>query len=395
MLGYSKKELMSMKFPEYTYPEDLDSDLKQRKLLISGAIDNFVMEKRYIHKNGEIVWINLYVSGVKDESNTLVSLLVMVKDITRRKQMEKLVNQSTDKLVNINKKLNIEIGDCEKAEIKLENINKILNIEIDDYEKAEIKLENINKILNIEIDDYEKAEIKLENLIDELKISNIELEQFAYVSSHDLKEPLRMITSFLQLLQKKYADTLDEDANEFINYAMDGAKRLDLLINDLLEFSQIGSLERELKYLDSEKIVELVLINLKPLIQDNNVKITYDSLPSIYANDQQIIQLFQNLISNAIKYRGEKNPEIHISSNKLDNEYIFSVKDNGIGIDKKHLEQIFTIFQRLHTRGEYAGTGIGLAISEKIVQQHHGKIWAESELGKGTTFYFTIPDRNY
>ena len=189
--------------------------------------------------------------------------------------------------------------------------------------------------------------------------------------------------------------TLDEDANEFINYALDGAKRLDLLINDLLEFSQIGSLERELKYLDSEKIVELILINLKPLIQDNNVKITYDSLPSIYANDQQILQLFQNLISNAIKYRGEKNPEIHISSNKLDNEYIFSVKDNGIGIDKKHLEQIFTIIPTLTHKGKYAGTGIGLAISEKIVQQHHGKIWAESELGKGTTFYFTIPNRNY
>jgi chemotaxis family two-component system sensor kinase Cph1 len=204
-----------------------------------------------------------------------------------------------------------------------------------------------------------------------------------------------MITSFLQLLQKKYADNLDENANEFINFAIDGAKRLDLLINDLLEFSRIGSQERELKYLNSEKIVELVLINLKLLIQDNNVKITRDPLPSIYANDQQIVQLFQNLISNAIKYRSEKNPEIHISSNKLDNEYIFSVKDNGIGIDKKHLEQIFTIFQRLHTRGKYAGTGIGLAISEKIVQQHHGKIWAESKLGKGTTFYFTLPNRNY
>jgi chemotaxis family two-component system sensor kinase Cph1 len=363
--------------------------------LISGAIDNFVMEKRYVHKNGEIVWINLYVSGIKDESNTLVSMLVMVKDITKRKQIEKLVNQRTDKLVNINKKLNIEIDDCEKAEIKLGNINKILNVEIDDYEKAEIKLGNINKILNVEIDDYEKAEIKLENLIDELKISNIELEQFAYISSHDLKEPLRMITSFLQLLQKKYADNLDENANEFINFAIDGAKRLDLLINDLLEFSRIGSQERELKYLNSEKIVELVLINLKLLIQDNNVKITRDPLPSIYANDQQIVQLFQNLISNAIKYRSEKNPEIHISSNKLDNKYIFSVKDNGIGIDKKHLEQIFTIFQRLHTRGKYAGTGIGLAISEKIVQQHHGKIWAESKLGKGTTFYFTLPNRNY
>ena len=216
MLGYSKKELLSMKFPEYTHPEDLEADLKQRKLLISGAIDNFVMEKRYIHKDGEIVWVNLYVSAVKDQSDTLVSMLVMVEDITKRKQMEKLVNQRTDKLVNINKILNVEIDDYAKAEIKLENINKILNVEIDDYEKAEIKLENINKILNVEIDDYENAEIKLENLIDKLKISNIELEQFAYVSSHDLKEPLRMITSFLQLLKKNYEDNLDEDANDYI-----------------------------------------------------------------------------------------------------------------------------------------------------------------------------------
>ena len=391
MLGYSKEELLLMKFPEYTYPEDLDADLKQRKLLISGAIDNFVMEKRYIHKDGGIVWVNLYASAVKDQSNTLVSMLIMVEDITKRKQMEKLVNQRTDKLVNINKILNVEIDDYAKAEIKLENINKILNVEIDDYAKAEIKLENINKILNVEIDDYENAEIKLENLIDELKISNIALEQFAYVSSHDLKEPLRMITSFLQLLKKNYEDNLDEDANDYIEYAMDGAKRLDLMINDLLEFSMIGSKKRELKYLNSEKIVELVLINLKTLIKDNNAIVTYDPLPTIYANDQQMVQLFQNLIGNAIKYRGEKVPEIHISAEKLNNEYIFAVKDNGIGIDQKNLERIFTIFQRLHTQEKYVGTGIGLAISQKIIEQHRGKIWAESEPGKGTTFYFTIP----
>ena len=255
-----------MKFPEYTHSEDLEADLKQRKLLISGAIDNFEWEKRYIHKNGEIVWGNLYVSAIKDQSDTLVRILAMVEDITKRKQMEKLVSQRSDKLANI---------------------NKILNVEIGDYEKAEIKLENINKILNVEICDHEKAEIKLEKLIDKLEISKIELEQFAYVSSHDLKEPLRMITSFLQLLKKKYEDDLDEDANNYINYAFDGAKRLDLMIDDLLEYSRIGSQERELKYLNSEKNVELVLINLKELLKDNNAIVTHDPLPIIYANDQQ------------------------------------------------------------------------------------------------------------
>ncbi|HSP86494.1 MAG TPA: ATP-binding protein, partial [Ignavibacteriaceae bacterium] len=249
-----------------------------------------------------------------------------------------------------------------------------------------------NKILNVEICDHEKTEIKLEKLIDKLEISNTELEQFAYVSSHDLKEPLRMITSFLQLLKKKYEDDLDEDANNYINYAVDGAKRLDLMIDDLLEYSRIGSQERELKYLNSEKIVELVLINLKELLKDNNAIVTHDPLPIIYANDQQMVQLFQNLIANAIKYRGKKNPEIHISADKVNNAYIFSVKDNGIGIDQQHLERIFTIFQRLHTLEKHEGSGIGLAISQKILEQHGGKIWAESQLGKGTTIYFTIPE---
>ena len=352
MLGYSKEELLSMRFPEYTHPDDLDADLEQRKLLISRAIDNFVMEKRYIHKNGEIVWGNLYVSAVKNQKDKLISLLAMVEDITKKKQMEALVNKRTN------------------------------------------NLERINKILNVEIGDNEKAEIKLQNLIEKLKNSNKELEQFAYVSSHDLREPLRMITSFLQLLQKRYSADLDEDANDFINYAVDGAKRMDMVINDLLEYSRIGSQKREFKYLQSEKILETVLINLKPFIDDTNTIITHDPLPRIYANYQQMNQLFQNLIENAIKYRSKVTPKIHLSADKHDKEYLFSIKDNGIGIDPKHLERIFTMFQRLHTHEEYDGTGIGLAISQKIVQHHHGKIWAESEPGKGTTFYFTIPNQN-
>lgn len=241
----------------------------------------------------------------------------------------------------------------------------------------------------------ENNKLELNKLIVKLKNSNEELEQFAYVSSHDLKEPLRMITSFLQLLQRRYADELDEDANDFINYAVEGAKRMDMMINDLLKYSKIESQEREFEYIQSEKILETVLINLNPLINDTNAIIPHDQLPLIYANDQLMVQLFQNLIANAIKYHSEKIPEIHISAKKSDNKYIFTIKDNGIGIDQKHLERIFTIFQRLHTREEYKGSGIGLAISKKIIQKHRGKIWAESELGKGSTFYFTIPNRNY
>ena len=272
-------------------------------------------------------------------------------------------------------------------------------IDINNQKQAEEVLRkrnaSINKLLNVEIDDYEKAEVKLEKLIYNLKASNRELEQFAYVSSHDLKEPLRMITSFLQLLQRRYADKLDEDANDFINFAVEGAKRMNNMINDLLEYSRIGTNEMEFEYLESEKILETVLTNLEPLIIENHAVITYDPLPLIHANEQMMLQLFQNLIGNAIKYHGDKDPKIHISADKGEDEYIFAVKDNGIGIDKNHLERIFTIFQRLHSREEYEGTGIGLAISLRILQKHHGTIWAESELGKGTTFYFTIPDYKY
>nr|WP_052374175.1 ATP-binding protein [Methanobacterium sp. SMA-27] len=281
-----------------------------------------------------------------------------------------------------------ENGNFKEFRIGLTDITK--------QKKAEttlrIRNEKINKILNVEIDDYEKGEIKLEKLVENLKNSNRELEQFAYVSSHDLKEPLRMITSFLQLLQKRYAADLDEDANDFIDFAVEGAKRMNIMINDLLEYSRIGSTERKFEYLQSDKILETVQQNLKPLIDENNALINHDPLPIIYANEQMMIQLFQNIIGNAIKYHSKETPKIHISAENVDDDYIFAIKDNGIGIDKKHLEKIFTIFQRLHSREEYDGTGIGLAISQRILQKHHGKIWAESELGKGTTFSFTIPN---
>jgi PAS domain S-box-containing protein len=244
---------------------------------------------------------------------------------------------------------------------------------------------------NTDVTERKDIEDNLQTTMDELKQSNKELEQFAYITSHDLREPLRMITSFLQLLERRYNDQLDQDANEFIRFAVNGAKRLDTMTNDLLKYSQISNKNREAIPVNFEHVLEHALENLKVQIEENNAIITHDSLPTIVGDEELKVQLFQNIIGNAIKYRSQETPKIHISAVKEKNQYLFSIKDNGIGMSHKHLEKIFTIFQRLHTNEEYEGTGIGLAIAQKIVHQQGGQIWAESEPGKGTTFYFTIP----
>lgn len=236
-----------------------------------------------------------------------------------------------------------------------------------------------------------KAEVEIINHMKRLAQSNKELEQFAYITSHDLREPLRMITSFLQLLQRRYEDKLDEDANEFIEFAVAGAKRLDNMTNDLLSYSRIASSKRQLKLVNFEEVLKETLQNLKIPIEENNAIITHEPLPTIKGDAKLKVQLFQNIIGNALKYRSEKTPEIHISAKKENDHYLFSIKDNGIGMSQEHLKKIFTIFQRLHTHEEYEGTGIGLAIAQKIVHQQGGTIWAKSEPGKGSTFYFTIP----
>ena len=258
------------------------------------------------------------------------------------------------------------------------------------YTDKDVKNIETLSIVFVEVLMRRRTEKKMEENVKNLAISNKELEQFAYITSHDLREPLRMITSFLQLLQKRYSDKLDQDANEFIGYAVDGAKRLDTMTNDLLQYSKITSKKREITLVNFEKVLNEALINLKVPIEETNAIITHDPLPVIKGDEELKVQLFQNLIANAIKYRGDKTPEIHISAIKDGDQYLFSVKDNGIGISQKHLERIFTIFQRLHTREEYEGTGIGLAIAQKIIHQQGGRIWAESEPGKGTTFFFTI-----
>ena len=236
-----------------------------------------------------------------------------------------------------------------------------------------------------------RAEERLKQTVEDLGRSNRELEQFAYVASHDLQEPLRMVGNYTQLLARRYHGKLDGDADEFIGYAVDGAKRMQALINDLLSLSRVGTRGKELAVTDTEAVFSRTLEDLQAAMAEANAQITHDLLPHVLADDVQLGQLLQNLIGNAIKFAGDGAPQVHVSARPDGDRYVFSVRDNGIGIAQDYFEKIFVIFQRLHARQQYPGTGIGLAVCKKIVERHGGRIWVESEPGKGATFYFTLP----
>jgi PAS domain S-box-containing protein len=225
----------------------------------------------------------------------------------------------------------------------------------------------------------------------ELACSNAELEQFAYVASHDLKAPLSSISAYAQLLERRYKDQLDAKANRFIDHIINQTKRMDTLINDLLEYSRVGRRHKPFEPIDCNRVVEEAIAILQIVIRKSKAVVTYSDLPVVIADRHQLVQLFQNLIGNAIKYCQGRSPLVHVNASLREDECLFSVRDNGIGIDSKFSERIFQIFQRLHTEEEYSGTGIGLAICKKIVESHGGRIWVESQLTQGSTFYFTLP----
>ena len=236
-----------------------------------------------------------------------------------------------------------------------------------------------------------QAEETLQQTAEALERSNKDLEQFASVASHDLQEPLRTVSGFVQLLQKKYGNRLDSEADQFIEYAVDGTRRMETLIKDLLAYARVSTRGVELTPTDAGAAFRQALDNLHATIQEAGAEITHGKLPTVRADGSQLVQLFQNLIGNALKFQGESPTKIHVDVCRNEDHWLFSVRDNGIGIAPESLDRIFLIFERLHTRTEYPGTGIGLAICKRIVDRHGGRIWAESEPGQGTTFSFTLP----
>ncbi|SNB46220.1 ATP-binding protein [Geobacter sp. DSM 9736] len=246
--------------------------------------------------------------------------------------------------------------------------------------------------MNVDITDRKRAEEERERLLAEVQRSNRELEQFAYVASHDLQEPLRMVASFMQLFEKRYGGNLDEKGMTYIGYAVDGAKRMQKLIEGLLAYSRIGTGGGEFRLVRMDAVFQSVVTNLTVAIRDSGATVTNAGLPNIFGDELQLTQLLQNLIGNAIKFRKPDTlPTVHVSTERVGSEWVFAISDDGIGIEPEYSDRIFLIFQRLHTREEYPGTGIGLALCKRIVERHHGRMWVESRTGEGSTFFFTIP----
>ena len=325
--------------------------------------------------------VNLIPTGWQYPEITEARIIFEGKDYKTKNFKQTKWMQSIKMIVN-NKKIGlIEVCYLKKKPKKFEG----------PFLKEERNLiDDIAKRLS-EVVSRKRAEVELKNTLKEVERSNKELEQFAYIASHDLQEPLRMVSSYLQLLERRYKDKLDSEANEFIEFAVDGAKRMKILIDDLLSYSRVTTHGKIFETTDTENVLNQALSNLGLMIEDSGAEVTHESLPLLRADDVQLGQLFQNLVGNAIKFHGEELPKIHVSVDKTKNEWVFSVRDNGIGIDPKFSDQAFMIFQRLQAKEKYPGTGIGLAVCKRIVERHHGKIWFESKPGRGTTFYFTIP----
>lgn len=324
--GYTEEELKKLSFQDITHPDDLETDIKSMRELLVGRKEAYQVEKRYIHKSKHVIWIQLSVSLVRHKYGEPLHFVSQIQDITQRK-------------------------------------------------RDELHLIALNLNLN------QRA--------DQLAATNAELEQFAYIASHDLQEPLRMITGFLTQLDKKYKDQLDDKAKQYINFAVDGAIRMRAIILDLLEYSKIGRKEYNLDWVNMNELVQEAA--QKNIWSEEGVQIEWKDLPVIYGAKLPLYQVMQNLISNAVKYR-KKEEEPRVAITALDNHqyWQFSVADNGIGIEPQFFEKIFVLFQRLHHKEEYSGTGIGLAICKKIIENHNGRIWVESEYGKGSTFHFII-----
>jgi len=449
ILGYAEDELLRLTGRQISHPEDLDVINAQRPRLYAGEIDSVRVEKRYVRKDGSVVWVSFAMVVERDAAGEPQYEIAFFDDITARKKAEAALSASealyrqtfelatagiahvdlTGRFMKVNRSLCEILGYSEKELIgrSVKELSHPADRDLTDAQRARVHEGELDSVrfekrylkkggsivwadlavavardahghpqyevaLFDDITARKAAEAALREAHEELKRSNSELEQFAYVASHDLQEPLRMVSSYTQLLMRRYGDKLDGDAKEFTAFIVDGATRMKQLIEDLLAYSRVGTRDRNFKPVDAESSLKRALTNLRAAIQGSGATLTQDKLPTIHCDEAQLAQLFQNLIGNALKFRKpDAAPAVHVGAADRGAEWEFTVRDNGIGIEPQYFERIFMVFQRLHDKGEYPGTGIGLAIVKKVVERHGGRIWVQSQPGAGTTFHFTMP----
>lgn len=445
LLGYTEEELLSHPSSYFTHPDDLKVTTRET-VDFSNTTSSQNFENRYYTKDGRIIWLSWAIKLDLDSG----LIYCVAKDITEKKDLEDLLKVANQLAQNGGWEINVldnnkvyyskttrdilEMDDDVVPTLEMgmsfypdeENrsrVEKVVQKAIEDgtpwdeelqivtakgnhkwvrgIGRAEFRNGTCARLLGSfqDITVRKNTELELKKLNEtleeralKLQQSNEELEQFAYVASHDLQEPLRMVTSFLSLLERKYEGQLDEKAKQYIHFAVDGAKRMRQIILDLLEFSRVGRIREELDHVNINTLVETIVSLYREKIEDLNASIVFENLPTIESYETPVYQLLQNLISNSLKYHSvNEPPRVEISVVEQETDWLFTVKDNGIGIDPNYHAKIFQLFQRLHTKDEYTGSGIGLSLCKKIIDDLKGKIWVESEEGKGCTFYFTLP----
>jgi PAS domain S-box-containing protein len=441
--GYRADEIVGRNFSCFFPPEDIERGRPQEVLRITAASGRHEEQGIRVRKDGSQFLASLTFTALRDPAGNLRGFSEFSHDLSESKEAEAkyrgLLEAAPDAMVVVNQAGEIVLLNLQaekqfgyrRDELLGQKVTNIIpegfaeRLIADDLRSAEDALaQQIGTGIELiarrkdgsefpieimlsplpsaegtlvtaairDITTRRAAAANLLQKVEELKRSNEELGQFAYIASHDLQEPLRMVASYTQLLSRRYKGKLDSDADEFISFAVDGASRMQRLIRDLLAYSRVGTKGSDLLDISSEDALRQALLNLRGAIEESGALVTHDPLPTVSADETQLIQLFQNLVGNAIKYQGPGVPKVHIAARSSEKKWTFSVQDNGLGIDPQYFEKIFGVFQRLHKREEFAGTGIGLAICKKIVEQHGGNISVDSKLGQGSTFRFALAE---
>jgi PAS domain S-box-containing protein len=448
ILGYPEQELLRLTGKDISHPEDADVINQQRTRLYAGEIDAVRIEKRYVRKDRSVVWVAFTMVLERAADGAPQYEIAVYDDITARKNAEgalrdsEALHRSTFELaasgiahvgldgrfLRVNRRLNQILG-YREGELIGRSVKEVSHPDDRDVTDAQRSLVHAGRHESVrfekrylrrnggtvwvslgialvrgdggaplyeiamfdDITERKQAEAALREAHEELKRSNSELEQFAYVASHDLQEPLRMVSSYTQLLGRRYGEKFDADAKEFMGYIVDGAARMKQLIEDLLAYSRVGTRGRDFRPVDLGRPLARALGNLKAAIDESGAEVSHPPMPTAPADEAQLAQLFQNLLANALKFRGPRPPRIRVEVSENDKFLEIAVRDNGIGIEPQYFERIFMVFQRLHNKGEYPGTGIGLAICKKVVERHGGQIRVESRPGEGSAFVFTLP----